>query len=715
MYKFPAYLEDMRYCHVHDNTKNTSFIDMAVVLRRMGIKNHMFHLALYDDTLRYVDPHDVSNLTAVQMEKIATECKRNPWYALRECVRIPVPGGAPIPFRLSRANLALTWLVFQSVNTYLTMSRQTGKTIGTQAIVAIVKYIIAYNYAITLITKDATLVQDNVVRLKEIRDSLPPYMVYKQSGDTENKEGLAYTMLKNRYITKIGLSDKVGANKVGRGSTTPFLHFDEIAFTSNIHIIYPAATAAMLEAAKAARAADQPTARILTTTASHLDTPSGAFAYNIKEQCINFRESFYDLQNYDELADVIDKGSENFMVYVTYSFRQLGLSTKWLEDVIRENSLTQAAVETDYLNIWKMGSDSSVIPDNVLTEVNGSEKEPDHVEIQDNIVLNFYYGDRYTSVADIENKAQIIFGSDFSENIGRDYTTNVGVDAYDISTTLTMRCNESNYMVMAELIARLLMRFKKSVWVPERNATGANIIERVAQILHENGYNPWKKIYNIPVQERQGEYGRFDINMEPYDGVNKKYFGFRTTSGKNGRDMLYKQSLMKALYLAAKNVRDASLIHELRKLKVIKGRIDHDTGGHDDTVIAYLLACYFIFFGKNIDMYGIDKSRFVAGVKDPNSEIEKLKEEQMRLRVRIAEIEARRDRCTSQQLKDVYNRELRQLKMLIRDDIVVADNISAGLDNRVIAPSRTDSSGIDLRSLHNAMKMISRAQKGAYR
>ena len=42
---------------IHDNTKNMSFIKMSIVLKKMGIKNHLFHMALFDKELANYDPH----------------------------------------------------------------------------------------------------------------------------------------------------------------------------------------------------------------------------------------------------------------------------------------------------------------------------------------------------------------------------------------------------------------------------------------------------------------------------------------------------------------------------------------------------------------------------------------------------------------------------------------------------------------------------------
>ena len=78
-------------------TSNTSFLQLANDLKTLGISNCYFMLEIYDYSLVNVDPHACdkdgkTTLTKDQISRIITECKRNPWYFLREVVRITEPG-----------------------------------------------------------------------------------------------------------------------------------------------------------------------------------------------------------------------------------------------------------------------------------------------------------------------------------------------------------------------------------------------------------------------------------------------------------------------------------------------------------------------------------------------------------------------------------------------------------------------------------------------
>lgn len=204
-----------RPVYIHYDSKNTSFLRMSMVLKKMGITNNLFHLTLLQPELKNIDPFD-PNLTAEQITKIIVECKLNPWYFFREIIRIPVTGNGVIPFELHRGNLAAIWTFFNDIDFGLIQPRQTGKTYVIQSLVAGIMYIWAEGLSIGMFTKDTTLVQDNVSRLKEIRDNLPWYMVEKTSKDWDRKEGLSYALKKNYYKTFTAATDERAANRLGR-------------------------------------------------------------------------------------------------------------------------------------------------------------------------------------------------------------------------------------------------------------------------------------------------------------------------------------------------------------------------------------------------------------------------------------------------------------------------------------------------------------------
>lgn len=662
------------YPTLHQNTRNSSFVRTSMILKKMGIKNYMFPLALYQKELMDVDPFDYNNLTQEDVYRIAIEIKINPWYYFREIVRIPTTGSKPISYILNRGNTALNWCFYANIDIGLVQPRQTGKTMSTQALISQIFYFTGYNFDISMLTKDSTLVQDNVARLKDIRDSLPYYLLEKSKEDTERKEGLSYEKLQNKYLTFTNSNDPAGAGKIGRGMTSPVQHWDEIAYFKYIWITFPAAIAATTAAAAHAAEAGLPCSNIMTTTAGRPDTDTGKYALDTLTSACKFSEKLYDCKNKEELIDVVTKNSKRGkkMVYCSFSHRQLGYDDEWLRNVTIRANATSEEIDRDYLNIWRAGSDFGAIDADLLAKMNRSLLEPLYVDIKDGYMINWYISESMLNTAEYKNRSYIA-GMDSSELIGSDYTTLVMIDPYDMGVVATFRCNESNIINLAKRFVDLMLTLPKLVLVPECKSTGIAIIDYIISMLLGHGINPWTRIFNLAVQKKdEPEFRDFNFNTESCDGSNKRYFGFRTSAG-NGlfsRNILYKTVMNKTLKLNHSRIYDELLIKEFCELEVKNGKIDHKNGGHDDLIISYLLACYLVFFGKNLHLYGIDDEKFLNKLTTPKDNIEKsLKEEQMLIRAKIKEFEVRVKNAPSELIKLSYEREINNLSAMINNSL----------------------------------------------
>jgi hypothetical protein len=113
---------------IHYNTTNLSFLKIYHLLKEKGVKNNTFFLELLDESLEYIDPFNEDNLSDEMKERILLECAINPWYFLRECVRIPAAG--LVRYDLNLGTLAFNWAVLNNFNTFMVLPRQCGKTFG---------------------------------------------------------------------------------------------------------------------------------------------------------------------------------------------------------------------------------------------------------------------------------------------------------------------------------------------------------------------------------------------------------------------------------------------------------------------------------------------------------------------------------------------------------------------------------------------------------
>lgn len=230
------------------NTTNLSFIQTAVDLYNLGIKNNKFFLALYNEDLVGVDPFD-PYLREDQIIAIINECYINPWYFLRECVRIPDQGSDGIKYQLNRGNLAATFLYLLNIDHYLVLPRQIGKTMSTISSLLWSFIFGTSSSEFMFSNKSAEDANNNLGRLKAQRELLPAYLrsteIINDEGKIEkgidNVKSISNPVNQNKIVTKPSAKSVASADNIGRGSTQPIQYFDEVEFSSFIRTIIQAA------------------------------------------------------------------------------------------------------------------------------------------------------------------------------------------------------------------------------------------------------------------------------------------------------------------------------------------------------------------------------------------------------------------------------------------------------------------------------------------
>lgn len=621
---------------------------MHLVLKKMGIANNKFFLVILDKELKGIDPYDLKDDSMELKLRIAQECKTNPWYFFRSMLRVPAAGSAGTPFQLSRANLSMIWLYFNHVDNLLIMPRQLGKTIGSIAIAACIIYVLGDHIKFAMLTKDTALRKENVGRLKDMRDCFPDWFLHKQRVDVNNTESLSYEALTNEYITFVAQESLQGAERLGRGMTVPSQHWDEIAFFANIATTYPIAISTTNAAIESAQANGQPYGNILTTTAGVLNTDEGQFTHNLICNSLTFTERLYDLKDNANLLDVVKTNSKQGMVYSEFSYLQLGKTHEWFQEKADRTAGGEEIIARDYLNKWTFGTYKSPIDKKYLDALYSGKQDPCFIQYIDNFMIKWYIPESVVRSEEFNN-IPIAIGMDASENIGRDYTSFVFGDCRNLGVIATCSCNTSNIIKVAMFVCKWLMH-KNVIYIPERNSVGVAILDYCLLRLEELGINPFMRIFNNIVQDfgTNKDISRADISRPGFYNEHRREFGFRTSGAT--RPFLYKTVFKQLMETSCPNVRDISLISQIAGLTVKNGRIDHRNGGHDDSVIAFILIGYLLFFGNNLDMYDFSAGQMDNLLKnlasDPDSvenkdSIEEQKIESLRHDIAKAEREIR--------------------------------------------------------------------------
>jgi len=612
--KYPGAVVDLE-------TTNKSFLEFGNLLRSMNVKNWYFHLSLLQADLTGVNPFS-SVLSPKQKAMIMEEIRWNPWYFFREVARIPPDGsGSPARFRADRANISMFWCFLQRIDYGQVMPRQCGKSVGSDFLEIWLQHFRLINTTTFLFTKDSKLRNENMNRMKGFRDTLPEWMIELQTSDLDNSEVYTYNLRNNKMITAIARSVKADAMNVGRGYTIPIVRVDEMAFIKNAHLSIPVALSATVTAREKLLETDIPFGTIFTTTAGKKDTPEGKFAWEKFNGGFYWNERLYDCKDTNDTKDVIRKGSSGMGVFVngTFSHRQVGKTDEWVYDAIATTSKTKDDADRDYFNVWTSGSETSPLTVALLEAItNNVLPEPLHIETtKDNFTVNYYVGEKFLD--QYLSNGQFAMGLDTSEALGRDANGCVLIDLVNLGVVMTSNVNEANNSDYANWIADMLIKYPGITLVPERKSSATTMMDIIVGRLQPLGIDIFKRVFNQIADNHlvnPTDYAEINGPLSARDTStylkNKKLIGFNTTGTTRG--YLYDQTLQEAVKSSGHLIRDKVLRDQLSGLVVKNGRVDHQTGGHDDLVIAYLLAQWFARYGKNLSHYGIDPTRCMIEV-----------------------------------------------------------------------------------------------------
>lgn len=598
---------------VDTKTKNTSYIRVAKILKEMGVKHYFFHLSLLQPELQGVDPFS-KDLTPLQMAMIKYEIIKNPWYFFREILRIPpASGDEPMFLTLNRGILAAWWCYLNHQAYNLTLPRQAGKSTSTNGLLVWLLFFVYRNTKIFMLTKDDTLRTENIDAIKKIQALLPDWLNPQSKQDLNNTEKITCRKYQNVLLTAVPRGSEIDANKIGRGHTCATYVTDEPPFCNYIEKSLRSMLAGGLKAMPVAEANGMPYGTIYTTTAGSKADRDGSYYYKMIMGGVFWDESFYDFKDGNELRETIRKNKKGVqpIVNITLSHTQIGLTDEWLIGAMELTGSTGDDANRDFFNVWTDGSNTSPLSKQLSKLIRDSSEEPQYVQVtEQGYLVNWYVPrDRLESTM---TSGQFVIGLDTSEAIGRDGIAMVMLDSSSLETICTLGVNETNILKFTEWLTSFMLKYEKTVLIPERKSTGTTVVSGLLIAFTKYNLNPFKRIFNTLVQkdEHDTRDGRALIssvkNNPSVADKSIKYFGFATAgNGEYSRDGLYSTTLTKAASYSGPILKDRETIEELLSLSKKNNRIDHSVNGHDDRVVAWLLAIWLLTSGRNIDYYGI--------------------------------------------------------------------------------------------------------------
>lgn len=612
---------------VHYTTKNKTFLRYAGLLKDMGIDNNTWMLQLHNPLLKDVDPHD-PNLTYEEKMMVAMEVAINPFYYFREIARSEIQGSPePGPFKANRGNMALIWLFFNYITTYLIQIRQTGKSHSVNQLIKCVNNYSAVNSSTKIVTKDNKLREDNTLSLQRIESYLPDYLKRVSKEDMDSSEGITVKSLDNEIKIILAQKSVEAAKNLDRGSSNTMICIDEFPYLYNIDISLPVVLSTGSTAMRNARSIGQPAGIILYTSTGYLDTKSGAYAYKIYQNGAKFNERVFDLKDRNSLEEYVKRHSTGTMelMVVEMNHRALGYTDEWLRETIKLVGASKLQAMVEFMNIWVRSSTDSLLPKKLLMQLYDNINHSPTMEINNGFAL-YWHKDK-----SIYRNRPLIVSIDGSEMLDGDNSSLLIVDPLNGEVIARGTYGNANINEFGLFVFNLLREFKRSVLIIERKSIGMALLDQIATLFAAHNMNIFTRVFNTLVQDNlynETIKSTRDAILKYTDY--KKYFGFTTTgSGRFSRDNLYNK-LRDIVELCINHIKDKVLIEEMGTLQVKKGRIDHQSGKHDDTVIAYLLAHWLMREGRHLEIYGLNPSTILVGViktKDKQKEEQVLKEQ----------------------------------------------------------------------------------------
>lgn len=602
--------------YIQYNTKNKSWLQRSVELKKLGIKNNDFFLKLYDIDLMNVDPFDEDKITEEIATKIVLEIVKNPWYYYREILRFPVTGGST-RLILDIGTLSFLFLAEMDVNIIRQQTRQTGKTYGALARYSRIFSYIALNSTFMFGNKRNQDAMENIKRLKDIIKLLPSYL------KPDINDSIEYIM---NFTTnsKIMMMNTPGnpdsAETVGRGLNCPHIWWDEWAFTPYSSVIYFSAIPAVNTARKFAREKNAPYGVIVTTTPNDLDSSSGKFCFTMTKNGAEWHISMFDWTK-EEIVKYISENSENNYIHIRYLWSDLGYTQEWYDELCKDMLYDWGKIKREVNLKWGYASDKSIFLESDLEAVDKIVESYDQEKIhtlfnkEKNMKYIFYLYDV------IDPTLPYLLSLDVSGGEDNDRTALWVFHPYTRKPVALMFSSNLLIPYIEDMIHYVMTEWlKRSSIVIERNNQGLGIIQHITTENRFKQIADTRLFYTYKSEEvkSHAEKKTEDVKRHhKFSKNDKKVYGIDTTG-------ISRAFMIDDLFLVMTEQKDLIVsVHLFNEIKTLirnsRGKIVADEGSFDDIVMSFLIGRYA--FAQHTIKYFIRNAEQVEGISKKASSI----------------------------------------------------------------------------------------------
>ncbi|WP_304576733.1 hypothetical protein [Romboutsia ilealis] len=335
-----------------------------------------------------------------------------------------------------------------------------------------------------------------------------------------------------------------------------------------------------------------------------LDSNAGREAKKILDKTYRFTENFYDMKP-EKVKEIIAANSDNRIVYIEYSYTQLGKDEDWFRDTAATVNNNPAKVKREILLHRMRGSSDSPFDEEDLLAL--QELNPEIVE--EHMIAEFYKLDVYKK---LNKDVSYIVGVDVSNGYGQDNTAVTILNPHTLEIDAEFKSSLISTTNLKKFLFILVRKFvPKCILAIERNHNGESVISD----LRETAIAP--NLYYDNTKDPLGSTVDSKIDAKGFlvqEAQRRKLYGVWT--GTNSR-----KQMMDLLETKVKEEKDKftsrNVIEDILNLVIKNGKIQASAGSHDDCVMSYLIALYVYYYGRNLHRYGLIKG-YIPGEEDQN-------------------------------------------------------------------------------------------------
>ena len=296
------------------------------------------------------------------------------------------------------------------------------------------------------------------------------------------------------------------------------------------------------------------------------------------------------------LQYVKNNNKGNRIVYIEYSYKQIGLTDEWLHDMYS-----------------KIGNPTTVKREILLQRLHGSSLSPfsmedteyiisvmqqpiAHMLLQDNFMLDLY-------VENLNKMTPYIVGIDCSTGTNGDNNAITIINPYTCKPEAEFACSYIGETLFEKLIMELVIdHIPRAIVVIERNSVGDALIDffLTSPIAKNLYYDKDKDLVAKSIGLDSSTESMLKIKAEE-----KKYYGVYT-SGNSRESMM--SILMRRMAEYKDDFVTVNVTTDITRLvQKSSGKIEAGDGFHDDSIMSYLIGMYVWYHGNNLPRFGFIK------------------------------------------------------------------------------------------------------------